>query len=80
MVLKPTFVNLKVIPLGFTSIGYPTDETQLSQWFKEMPFDDNPMEATIVDQKIDNLLSVLNWDLKGATQTANTFDDLFSFE
>ena len=30
--------------------------------------------------KIDNLLSVLNWDLKGATQTANTFDDLFSFE
>ena len=45
-----------------------------------MPFDDNPMEATIVDQKIDNLLSVLNWDLKGATQTANTFDDLFSSE
>ena len=43
-----------------------------------MPFDDNLMEATIVDQKIDNLLSVLNWDLKGATQTANTFDDLFS--
>jgi len=26
------------------------------------------------------LLSVLKWDLKGATQTANTFDDLFSFE
>ena len=44
---------------------------------KKCPFDDNLMEATIVDQKIDNLLSVLNWDLKGATQTANTFDDLF---
>jgi hypothetical protein len=52
----------------------------LPQWFKDMPFDDGLMEATIVDQKIDNLLSVLKWDLKGATQTANTFDDLFSFE
>ena len=77
---KTIVCKLKSNPLGFTSIGYPTDETQLPQWFKEMPFDDNLMEATIVDQKIDNLLSVLNWDLKGATQTANTFDDLFSFE
>ena len=77
---KTIVCKLKSNPLGFTSIGYPTDETQLPQWFKEMPFDDTLMEATIVDQKIDNLLSVLNWDLKGATQTANTFDDLFSFE
>jgi len=77
---KTIVCKLKSNPLGFTSVGYPTDETQLPQWFKEMPFDDTLMEATIVDQKIDNLLSVLNWDLKGATQTANTFDDLFSFE
>ena len=77
---KTIVCKLKSNPLGFTSIGYPTDETQLPQWFKDMPFDDTLMEATIVDQKIDNLLSVLNWDLKGATQTANTFDDLFSFE
>jgi hypothetical protein len=77
---KTIVCKLKSNPLGWTSIGYPTDETQLPQWFKELPFDDSLMEATIVDQKIDNLLSVLNWDLKGATQTANTFDDLFSFE
>ncbi len=77
---KTIVCKLKSNPLGWTSIGYPTDETHLPQWFKEMPFDDGLMEATIVDQKIDNLLSVLNWDLKGATQTANTFDDLFSFE
>jgi hypothetical protein len=37
------------------------------------------MEDTIVDQKIDNLLSVLNWNLQEQTNTANTFDDLFSF-
>jgi hypothetical protein len=77
---KTIVCKLKSNPLGWTSIGYPTDETQLPQWFKDMPFDDSLMEATIVDQKIDNLLSVLKWDLKGATQTANTFDDLFSFE
>ena len=77
---KTIVCKLKSNPLGFTSIGYPTDETHLPQWFKDLPFDDSLMEETIVDQKIDNLLSVLNWDLKGATQTANTFDDLFSFE
>jgi hypothetical protein len=77
---KTIVCKLKSNPLGYTSIGYPTDETHLPQWFKELPFDNGLMEATIVDQKIDNLLSVLDWDLKGATQTANTFDDLFSFE
>ena len=38
------------------------------------------MVATIVDKKIDNLLGVLKWELKAKTQTANTFDSLFSFE
>jgi hypothetical protein len=38
------------------------------------------MEATIVDQKISNLLGVLDWDLKANTDTASTFDSLFSFE
>jgi hypothetical protein len=37
------------------------------------------MESTIVDQKIDNLLSVLDWDLAAATNTENTFQSLFEF-
>ena len=78
--MKTIVCKLKSNPLGWTSIGYPTDETHLPQWFKELPFDDNLMEETIVDQKIDNLLAVLDWDLKVNTNTANTFDDLFSFE
>jgi len=77
---KTIVCKLKQNPLGWTSIGYPTDETQLPNWFKELPFDDTLMESTIVDQKINNLLGVLNWDLTAETQTANTFDDLFSFE
>jgi hypothetical protein len=52
----------------------------LPQWFKDLPFDDGEMEATVVDQKIDNLLGVLGWDLKSSTNTENTFTSLFSFE
>jgi hypothetical protein len=37
------------------------------------------MEATVVDQKIDNLLGVLGWDLGSATNTENTFQTLFEW-
>ena len=78
--MKTIVCKLKDNPLGYTRVGYPTDESQLPQWFKDLPFDDQLMEATIVDKKIDNLLGVLKWELKAKTQTANTFDSLFSFE
>jgi len=77
--MKVIVCKLKANPLGWTSIAYPTDELHLPEWFKDMPFDDSEMEATIVDQKVDNLLSVLDWNLAGATQTANTFNNLFEF-
>ena len=72
--------KLKSNPLNVTSIAYPTDELHLPQWFKELPFDDAEMEATVVDGKVDNLLGVLDWDLASATNTDNTFTSLFSFE
>ena len=78
--MKTIVCKLKSNPLGWTSIGYPTDELHLPQWFKDLPFDDGEMEATVVDQKIDNLLGVLDWDLAAATNTANTFTSLFDFE
>jgi len=78
--MKTIVCKLKDNPLGYTSVGYPTDETTLPKWFKELPFDEGAMEDAIVDQKIDNLLSELNWNLKEKTQTKNTFDSLFSFE
>ena len=77
--MKTIVCKLKSNPLGWTSIGYPTDELHLPAWFKELPFDDAEMEATVVDQKLDNLLSVLNWDLASATNTENTFQNLFEF-
>ncbi len=78
--MKTIVCKLKSNPLGWTSIGYPTDEQRLPQWFKELPFDDSEMEATVVDGKVDNLLGVLDWDLASATNTDNTFTSLFSFE
>jgi hypothetical protein len=77
--MKTIVCKLKSNPLGWTSIGYPTDELHLPQWFKDLPFNDGEMEATVVDQKIDNLLGVLEWDLAQATNTENTFQTLFEF-
>jgi DNA polymerase elongation subunit (family B) len=77
--MKTIVCKLKPNVLEWTSIGYPTDELHLPQWFRELPFDDSAMEATIIDQKIDNLLGVLDWDLAASTSTDNTFQSLFEF-
>lgn len=77
--MKVIVCKLKDNMLGFTSIAYPTDELRLPEWFMDLPFDDNEMERTLVDEKIENLLGGLGWDLRSSTNTASTFDDLFSF-
>jgi len=38
------------------------------------------MEAGIVDQKVENLLGVLEWKISENTDINSTFDTLFSFE
>ena len=76
---KVIVCKLKSNPLGYTSVAYPTDQLRLPQWFQELPFDDGAMEQTLVDEKISNLLGVLNWDLRANTDTNSTFDQLFSF-
>jgi len=75
---KVIVCKLKNNPMGFTSVAYPVDELRLPQWFKDLPFDDAEMEATIIDAKLENLISVLEWDIVGTEQT-NTFNKLFEF-
>ncbi len=75
--MKIIVCKLKPNPLGFTSIAYPVDELRLPQWFKDLPFNDAEMEKTLVDEKIENLLGVLNWDLRDSTDISTTFDDFF---
>ena len=78
--MKTIVCKLKDNPLGYTSVGYPTDETHIPAWFKELPFDDDAMETGIVDQKVENLLGVLGWDIAASTQIKTTFDALFSWD
>jgi len=78
--MKTIVCKLKDNPLGYTSVGYPTDETHIPQWFKDLPFDDNEMENTVVDQKVENLLGVLEWAISEHTGIKTTFDSLFNFE
>ena len=75
---KVIVCKLKPNPLGFTSVAYPVDELRLPQWFKELPFDHAEMEQTIIDNKLDNLIGVLNWDIN-STEEKNTFNSLFEF-
>ena len=75
---KVIVCKLKNNPLNYTSIAYPTDELRIPEWFKELPFDSEAMEQTILDQKIDNLIGVLDWDVQ-STETSNTFNKLFEF-
>jgi len=76
--MKVIVCKLKQNPLGYTSVAYPTDELRIPDWFKELPFDDDAMEATIIDNKLDNLIGVLNYDLDSTKQN-NTFSSLFDF-
>jgi hypothetical protein len=76
--MKIVVCKLKPNPLGFTSVAYPVDELRLPQWFCDLPFDDQAMEQTLVDEKIDNLLGVLDWKIRENTDVSTTFDDLFS--
>ena len=76
--MKVIVCKLKQNPLGYTSVAYPTDELHLPDWFKELPFDNDAMEATIIDNKLDNLIGVLNYNLED-TKQQNTFNSLFDF-
>jgi DNA polymerase elongation subunit (family B) len=75
---KVIVCKLKQNPMGFTSVAYPVDELRLPQWFKDMPFDHAEMEQTIIDNKLDNLIGVLKWDVR-STEEKNTFNSLFEF-
>ena len=76
--MKVIVCKLKQNPLGYTSVAYPTDELRLPEWFKELPFDDAAMAETIIDNKLDNLIGVLNYPLED-TKQHNTFNTLFDF-
>jgi len=76
---KVIVCKIKDNPMAYTSVAYPVDELRLPQWFKDLPFDDAEMENTVIDEKLENLIGVLEWDIS-STRSDNTFSKLFDFE
>lgn len=74
---KVVVCDLKTNVNGMTSIAYPIDENRLPAWFIELPFDDDAMVQKILDQKLQNLLGVLKWDLDKTKVPKDTFDQFF---
>jgi DNA polymerase elongation subunit (family B) len=76
---KVIVCKVKENPMQFTSVAYPVDELRLPQWFKDLPFDDAAMENAVIDEKLENLIGVLEWDIS-STRSDNTFNKLFDFD
>jgi DNA polymerase elongation subunit (family B) len=76
---KVIVCKIKDNPMGYTSVAYPVDELRLPQWFKDLPFNDAEMENAVIDEKLENLIGVLEWDIS-STRSDNTFAKLFDFE
>ncbi len=62
-----------------TSIAYPVDEVHLPEWFLNLPFDSEEMQAGVVDQKVKNLVGVLKWDLSRTQKQHAHLETLFDF-
>jgi DNA polymerase elongation subunit (family B) len=77
--MKVIVCKLKQNPLQYTSVAYPTDELRIPEWFKELPFDGDAMEEVIIDNKLGNLIGVLDYDLESTKQN-NTFNTLFEWD
>ena len=63
----------------FTGMAFNGMESAVFDQLKASGFDDAEIEGTIVDQKVENLLGVLEWDIPSHTDIKTTFDSLFSF-
>jgi len=75
---KTIVCQLRPNSLGYERIGYPIDEKRLPEWFTELPFDDAAMEEAIVGKKVDNLLGILEWELRTATDITTAFNTFFT--
>ena len=63
---------------GMTSVAFPVDLVAFPQWFKELPFDEQSMKDSVVDNTIDTIFGVLGWKLT-LESAMNKVDDLDGF-
>lgn len=76
--MKVIVCRLKSNPMGYSNIAYPTDELHLPEWFKELPFDEDAMEESVLNKKITNVLGAMAWDLS-RIHDSDAVDEFFDF-
>jgi len=76
--MKVIVCKLRNNPMGYTSVAYPTDELNLPKWFKDLPFDEEGMEESVLDKKIDNVLGPMGFNLS-KTKESKTLQQFFEF-
>lgn len=64
--------------LNMSSIAIPIDINTVPKWFKELPFDEQSMEDSVVDKTMDSIFGVLNWGI-GMNVINEVTDDLDGF-
>jgi hypothetical protein len=67
---KIVVCDLRENRYGYKSIAYPIDQHILPDWFLSLPFDVESMVEKSVDQKIENIFSCLNLDLRSYRRSA----------
>ena len=75
---KVIVCRMKSNPMGYTSVAYPTDELNLPNWFKELPFDEEGMEEAVLDKKISNVIGAMGFDLS-RMHDSETLQAFFEF-
>jgi DNA polymerase elongation subunit (family B) len=78
--MKVIVCKLRDNLMGFTSVAYPIDQLNLPGWFLDLPFDQDAMETSIVDKKIENLLGILEWKFQNTQEERSTFSSMFEEE
>jgi len=71
--------SLKPNPLKVKSVAFPVDEKNLPKWFTSLPFDTSLMEEKLIDNKLDNIIGTLKWNLK-ISKMSDSFTNLFTLE
>jgi len=75
---KVIVCRLKSNAFGIYSISYPIDQINLPDWFTSLPFDSEAMVEGIIDQKVNNIIGTLNWDLSRSKES-KTLENCFSW-
>lgn len=59
---------------GIDSVARKVGETYVPDWFKELPFDLERMEAKLLDKKLENIFGILGWTF---VPPKNTYEEIF---